>query len=172
MTIEQLMKINLISNLYKDDNSKYVKELIKTLYGDLEVEASKINEILDELNNFMSKQYDLVHRFEYNGKEWGFIPNLSKMTTGEFIDLDNYLNENDKQLHKICAILYRPITKSFDKYYLIEKYEGTDKYCEELKGVDATIILGAMVFFYNLSKSLLNLSNTYIQNHLKKVKKT
>ena len=168
MTIEQVMQINLISDLYKDDNSKYIKEVIKVLYGDLEVEASKIGEILTELSEYMSKEYDLVHIFEYNDREWGFIPNLSKMTTGEFIDLDNYLNEKDKQLHKICSILYRPITKKLDKYYQIEKYEGTDKYSDELKGVDATIILGAMVFFYNLSKSLLDLSNTYIQKQIQK----
>jgi len=170
MTIDQLMQINLISDIYKDDNTKYIKELIKILYGNLEIEASKINDIIEDVNKFMTKEYDLVHRFTYNGKEWGFIPNLSKMTTGEFIDLDNYLNDKDKQLHKICSILYRPVVKSFDKYYLIEKYEGTDKYCDELKGVDATIILGAMVFFYNLSKSLLNLSNTYIQNKVKMIK--
>jgi hypothetical protein len=155
---------------YKDDDSKLVSEIIKLLHGTLNIEKTIADKTMLELNHFLLKEnYDLVHRFEYNNVEYGFIPNLSKITAGEFIDLDNYINQDERQLHKICSILYRPITKTFGKYYEIEDYEGTDKLADIMMKVDASIILGALVFFYSLSKSLLDHTNTYIQKELKKI---
>lgn len=170
LTIEQLMKINLIMTTFKDNDSKLVSEIIKLLHGTLNIEKSITDKTMIELNKLLLKEdYDLVHRFEYDGVEYGFIPNLSKITAGEFIDLDNYMNEEPKQLHKICSILYRPVTRTFGKYYEIEDYEGTDKLADIMMKVDVSIILGAMVFFYSLSKSLLDHTNTYIQKELKKI---
>lgn len=155
---------------FKDNDSKLVSEIIKLLHGTLNIEKSITDKTMIELNKLLLKEdYDLVHRFEYDGVEYGFIPNLSKITAGEFIDLDNYMNEEPKQLHKICSILYRPITRTFGKYYEIEDYEGTDKLADIMMKVDVSIILGAMVFFYSLSKSLLDHTNTYIQKELKKI---
>ena len=171
INIEQLMKINLIMETYKDDESKVFQEIIKIIHGTLDIEKSKADQTMEQLNELLSKEFDLVHRFEINGTEYGFIPNLSKMSTGEFIDLENYLNSDNKQLHKIMAILYRPITNKIGTLYDIEKYEGTDKHSDIMLKVDATIILGAMVFFYNLSNSLLHLTNTYIQKKMKAMKK-
>lgn len=168
LTIEQLMKINLLIKRYEDEK-KLIPEVIKVIHGTLDIEQSVSSKTMLELNELLSKEYDLVQRFEIDGVEYGFIPNLSKISTGEFIDLDNYLNEEDKQLHKICAILYRPIKSSFNKYYEIEKYEGTDKLADVMMKVDCKVALGAMVFFYNLSKSLLNLTNTYIQKEMEKM---
>jgi len=155
---------------FKDNDSKLVSEIIKLLHGTLNIEKSITDKTMIELNKLLLKEdYDLVHRFEYDGVEYGFIPNLSKITAGEFIDLDNYMNEEPKQLHKICSILYRPVTRTFGKYYEIEDYEGTDKLADIMMKVDVSIILGAMVFFYSLSKSLLDHTNTYIQKELKKI---
>lgn len=172
LSIEQLMKINLILSTYNQDDSKLIKEVIKLIHGSLDVEKSISDKTMSDINELLSREdFDLIHRFEIDGVEYGFIPNLSKISTGEFIDLDVYLNEKDKQLHKICSILYRPVTSKMGNYYEIEKYEGTDKHCDAMLKVDCKVSLGAMVFFYNLSKSLLNHTNTYIQKRLKKMKK-
>ena len=42
--------------------------------------------------------------------EYGFHPNLEEITFAEFVDLDNYLSDAWVNMHKIMAILYRPIT--------------------------------------------------------------
>lgn len=170
LNIEQLMKINLAIETYTDDNNKLVETITKVIYGTLDVEKSKTDQTMSELNELLSTEFDLVQRFEYDGVEYGFIPNLSKITTGEFIDLDDYMNGHPKQLHKIASILYRPIINKVATYYEIEKYEGTDKHSNTMMNVDCKVILGAMVFFYNLSNSLLLLSNTYIQKELKKTR--
>ena len=168
LTIEQLMKINLAIETYTDDNGKLLEVVTNIVYGTLDIEKSKTDQTMSELNELLSTEFDLIQRFEYNNVEYGFIPNLSKITTGEFIDLDNYMNGSPKQLHKIASILYRPVTNKAGKFYEIEKYEGTEKHSNTMMNVDCKVILGAMVFFYNLSNSLLHLTNTYIQKELKK----
>ena len=155
--------------MHSENVKKLSSEMVKVIYDNLDIEQNKVNETLLELNKLLSTEHELIQRFEFEGTEYGFIPNLSKITAGEFIDLDNYLLEDDKQLHKICSILYRPVTKSLSTLYEIEKYEGTDKYSDIMKRVDCKVALGALVFFYSLSKSLLSLSNTYIQKELKRL---
>lgn len=48
--------------------------------------------------------------FQFGEGVYGFQP-LSKMTLGEWIDLDTYLNDWQDNLHNIMAVCYRPITK-------------------------------------------------------------
>lgn len=169
LTIEQLMKINLLMTTFKDDDKKIASEVVKIIHGTLDIEQSLATQTMLEVNELLATEQDLTQRFTFDGIEYGFIPNLSKITAGEFIDLDNYMSEDPKQLHKICSILYRPVKSSFGRNYEIEKYEGTDKLADIMLKVDCKVALGALVFFYLLSKSLLNLTNTYIQKEMKKI---
>lgn len=84
---------------------------------------------------------------------FGFIPNLDEITLGEFVDLDNYIG-NWEQMHKAMAVLYRPITFRKGDLYLIEDYEGTDKYSGIMKDSPVNVALGAVVFFYRLGNVL------------------
>lgn len=86
---------------------------------------------------------------------FGFIPKLDDITLGEFIDLDNYIGDWE-QMHKAMAVLYRPITFRKGDLYLIEGYEGTDKYSEIMKDSPVNVALGAVVFFYRLGNVLSN----------------
>ena len=84
---------------------------------------------------------------------FGFIPNLDDITLGEFVDLDNYIGDWE-QMHKAMAVLYRPITFRKGDLYLIEDYEGTDKYAGIMKDSPVNVALGAVVFFYRLGNVL------------------
>ena len=57
---------------------------------------------------------------------------------------------------------------SEEDLYKIEPYESSSKYSEIMKQVSAEVYLGAMVFFYDLSKKLLEGLNIYTQKELKK----
>ncbi len=48
--------------------------------------------------------------FEFKGIQYGFQP-ISKMTLGEWMDLDRRLEDPMENIEEILAILYRPITK-------------------------------------------------------------
>lgn len=93
--------------------------------------------------------------------EFGFIPNLDKMTMGEYIDLTNYFGETET-LHKAMAVLFRPIHKSYKdrESYRVDSYKGADLYSDILLDMPLGIALGAKVFFYRLgiklSKAILN----------------
>ena len=92
---------------------------------------------------------------------FGFIPKLDEITLGEFIDLDNYISDW-QDMHKALAVLYRPITFRKNNLYLIEEYEGSDKYAEVMKDAPVNVALGAIVFFYRLG----NVLSSYLADSL------
>jgi len=88
-----------------------------------------------------------------NSVTFGFIPKLDDITLGEFADLESYISDW-QQMHKALAVLYRPITFRKGDLYLIEEYDGTDKYADIMKDAPVNVALGAVVFFYRLGSVL------------------
>lgn len=85
--------------------------------------------------------------------EFGMIPNLDNMSSGEYIDLDDTITDFDT-MHKAMAVLYRPIIKRHKDLYDIEPYSTYEKYEDIMKHAPLNISLGAMVFFYRLGIKL------------------
>ena len=52
------------------------------------------------------------------------------------------------------AVLYRPTKHQKNEFYLIEDYEGSDKYAEVMKDSPIQAALGSTVFFYHLGNEL------------------
>ncbi len=98
---------------------------------------------------------------------FGFIPKLDDISLGEFIDLDNYIGDW-QEIHKAMAVLYRPITFRKGDLYLIEDYEGSDKYAEVMKDAPVNVALGATVFFYRLGRILSNYLVGSLENQIQK----
>ena len=132
--------------------------------------------IFDDATSWMMSMFEnktpLVKRFNMIGSdgvevEFGFIPNLDKITMGEYIDLNNYFG-NDTDLHKAMAVLYRPIHPSYkDKdSYRIGSYEGTSTHSDIMKDMPLDIALGARVFFLRLGTKLSTLTMSYLQSQI------
>jgi hypothetical protein len=106
--------------------------------------------------------------------KFGFVPSLDDMSLGEFVDLDNYINDWDN-MHKAMSVLYRPITFQKKEKYLIQEYDASDKYYEVMKDMPVNVALGSVVFFYRLGRelskymtlSLIQKSKTQ-QSHIRK----
>ena len=114
---------------------------------------------------FENKNHRFINRFKIGGVEFGFIPNLEDISFGEYTDLDTYLNDWT-QMHKAMAVLYRPIKKSgLNGTYEIEKYNGSITYSDVMKHAPLDVVLGANVFFYNLSNELLSSTMTYLEEN-------
>jgi len=120
-----------------------------------------VNEINSILIALFKKVPKLIQRFELNGIEYGFIPNLDDMTSGEYMDLDTYISDWD-DMHKAMAVLYRPIIKKQDKKYLIEPYKGTDGHSELMKQMPLDVAFSAYLFFWTLGKDLLKSTIAYL----------
>lgn len=119
---------------------------------------SKYDSLLKHLSELLSLKPKLQTRFTMKDKnnkkvEFGFIPNLDKMTLGEYIDAERYLTDW-KDMHKAMAVLYRPIVAGNKDFYKIEKYEGTDKYSEVMKDIPCSVALGSILFFLTLGIEL------------------
>lgn len=85
--------------------------------------------------------------------EFGLMPNISKMSLGEYLDLDAYIDDWSN-MHKAMAVLYRPIVAGKKDKYLIEEYEGSDKWADVMRDAPLSVALGAKVFFYRLGMKL------------------
>ena len=101
--------------------------------------------------------------FIFNGEEYGFCPNLSNITTGEYIDLETYCKEPIENLHTIMSILYRPISFKRGERYAIESY-NPDEFKEELfKDFPMDIALNSLGFFLTLGERLARTSVSYLK---------
>jgi len=120
-----------------------------------------VDDAINILGNLFKQLPALTTKFELNGKTFGFIPNLDEMSSGEYMDLDGYIS-NWEDMHKAMAVLYRPITQTLGNKYLIENYEGSDKYSELMKDVPLNVTFGAVVFFWSLGKELLKSTMDYL----------
>ena len=109
--------------------------------------------------------------FKFKDEEYGFCPNLSNITTGEYIDLESYCKEPIENLHTIMSILYRKVNFSRGDRYSIEDY-NPDEFKEELfKDCPMDIALSSLGFFLTLGERLAKISHSYLQQQEMKLQK-
>lgn len=123
-----------------------------------------VAEITTNINNLFTKENRFIQRFKIGGVEFGFIPNLDEMSTGEYMDLDTYIVDWDT-MHNAMAVLYRPITNKLGNKYQIEEYKGSVTYADVIRHAPLDVVLGAMVFFYNLGNDLLKSTVNYLETN-------
>lgn len=166
ITIEKYIKaINIIENedvelvvmlrLLNLFTGKSIEQLVEYPLAELDKNYQHIAKVLNEKPKFQKT-------FFLDGKEYGFIPNLEQMKSGEYIDLTNNLG---KDILASMAVMYRPITRKYRDVYNIEKYNGTDNK-EVFKNAPISVYLGAQVFFWNLTNDLLKLMPQYLEKEL------
>ena len=167
ITLEQYQKYVKIANGIEEETKESTEFLnLKALeiFCGLELKESygipihTFDEVLDQLGYVLSQDTPLAKRFWFRGTngvevEFGMHPNLHDMTSGEYFDLDKYINSFD-DMHKAMAVLFRPINKQKNDLYDIEEYNGTAKYAEHMKYMPAGIALAARLFFYRLGMKL------------------
>ena len=129
------------------------------------IRIADIDDLLSHLNNLLQQKPKLTRTFKLGVYEFGFIPKLEDMTSGEFIDLENYLS-NTETLHQAMAVLFRPIKSKVKDLYTIEEYESSYKYSEVLKYMPLDIALGSMLFFWTLQNDCVNALTDFIQNEV------
>lgn len=189
LTIDQYTKINL----HKDDNK--LEQILNTLvaltdYSKEEVSKWSIKSLKEvytkyaELGNYNNEFHSII---EWNGQLLGYS-DIKSMNLGCYVDLENLSNDMDNNLHKIAALLYRPIKKHrFDSlkftvkqkikmlnnsvenvfdWYELEEYDSSKRKDveESFKQFPVHILLGALSFF--LGTASLYLTNTAYSEEL------
>ena len=143
------------------------KQLVKELaLSDVAVIMSKIAEL-------QAKQDTTLKRIiEINDVEYGFHPDLNKITLGEYADIEQFIkNGIETNLPELMAILYRPIKYKKENIYIIDAYDGEiTMRTEEMKQMTAEQVQSALVFFYHLGKVLSVILPSYLMDRLKETK--
>jgi hypothetical protein len=138
-----------------------------TLKEAYELPINELDGVVTHILSIMSEKAILQRRFtmtDPKGKtvEFGFMPNMDKMSLGEYVDLEKYISDWNT-MHRALAVMYRPIVAGKGEFYEIEKYKGSDKYADIMKDSPVTVALGSMVFFYNLGTELLRVTTHSLQ---------
>ena len=154
ITIETYQKYVKIQDGKGSEKSKVIKSLAllcnttpfvvkKMAYKDL----LEIMGIVKKMIDTEPEDKEFRKTFMFKKEEYGFVPNLSAITTGEYIDLETYCKQPIENLHTIMSILYRKITFKRNARYAIETY-NPDQFKEELfKDCPMDIALSSLGFF-------------------------
>ena len=126
----------------------------------LQMKVKDVDEVTTHIDNLFKEKPTFVPTFKLGEIEFGFIPQLDEMSFGEYIDLDSYLGEWET-MNKAMSVLFRPIVHKRKGKYIIEDYEGSDKF--DLSQMPLNVVMGSLVFFCNLRKEL----TSSILNYLK-----
>jgi len=122
----------------------------------LTIKISEIQKITTVLNKALDEKTQLITRFSMGGIEFGFVPQLDNLTFGEFVDIENNVGDWDT-MYKAMAVLYRPVALKAKGKYTLQDYTG-DNYHEAMKVMPASIVLGALQFFFLLEADLLKVT--------------
>ena len=157
--------ISILSDKSQDEIMEWTPASIQSVYA----------KILDTFSDLNPQFYPV---FELDGQLYGFS-SVSKMTLGEYVDLERLSKNPHENLEQIMAILYRPITKhkfggikwafkntfkvkmgdaeNLFKYYELEKYNSSKRVeqAEKLSTLPAVMALGALGFFLVLANTSL-----------------
>ena len=165
-----------------DEATEFLNKKVLEIFCDIKL--SDVNKLgldvfedtLAHLSAILNSKPELSQTFKLEGSdgvvvEFGMIPNLDKMSYGEFIDLEKYLF-SDKDLHRAMAVLYRPIKIKKKDRYLIHDYKGTSYMSDVMKDTPLDVAISARVFFYRLATKLGNYTMAYTLKQLQEKNQT
>ena len=173
ITLGQYQKYLKILDQNKDDenaaefiNLKTIEIFCNVDFKDvLKIPLGEAEKVLTIINKAFEEKPDIIRHFKLLSVDMGFIPNLERISLGEYIDVEN--NIVDWQtMHKAMAVLYRPVNFRSKEKYTIAPYEPSDEVSELMKEMPLDVAMSSMVFFYDLGMELLKAIPTYIQKNL------
>lgn len=136
-------------------------EISQVALLDLDKLYYKIHMVLN-----VDMQMPLQRFIDYDGHRFAFIEDIRDMETGAFIDID-YMAQPEHyagNLHKIMAVLYRPIDAQWGSRYRLKSYVKEDSRSREersalfLKHMTFDVVRGASSFFLQNIQRCLKLS--------------
>lgn len=160
MTLGQYQELNKNPNRYKSDIQ------IISLFTGISVMDLK-NQPVDTIELLSGVLQDkvkipevdkIVLTFNHRGVNYGLENDWSKLSFGAWVDFEVYSSDNIyDNLHRIMAILYRPIvsfdTKNHKNYKIVPyKSQEIEERAEIMKEVPVSVWLSSAVFFLSLVK--------------------
>jgi hypothetical protein len=162
MTVEQYQRIQLQKIFLENVRpSKLLSVYLDIPESELKNASKKDVEfveafIFQKLTDGVTK--DMVFTFEKDGVTYGFENDWGKLAWGAWKDLE-FLSSQDitENIHKILAVLYRPVTKVKGTKYVIEPYDADtiEERAESFKKIPVKIWFGSAQLFFFISKTYI-----------------
>ena len=195
LTVDAYQQINALEHMSDSDKVLHIvailsgtpiEKLKKLQREDLSIILDNTTSFVEEVN---AEFYPII---EIEGQLYGYQP-LTKMTLGEYVDLENLCKRPTENLDQITAMLYRPVLKhrfksmeyklkhnfklgqgkveNILKYYTVEEYDSEKRLdnAEVMATLPVSFALGALSFF--LQTASLHLRGTEIYSYPNVTKK-
>jgi len=167
ISLRQYQKWMKILAKYEEDerdDEDYLKVKMLQTFCNLSIEDTyniplqAFDSVVLHITELFADTKPLIRRFEFTDPneetyEFGLIPNFDKMTFGEYVDLDTYINDI-QLMHKAMAVLYRPISNEIKDTYKIQKYKGSDVFSEVMLDAPMDVVFGVVNFIARLQIEL------------------
>lgn len=188
ITIPDYLTIDSYMDIVNFETESQLEKIVNTVSALTKIEKRELRgwspkdlvRVSDKYEHLLDAQNTFFPLIEWDGELYGFA-SIKKATLGEYIDLEEYSKDINSNLHKIAAMLYRPVTKNrftdlkytirqgikmvrnkvdgnvFD-WYEVEKYDSDKRLDREQKMRDfpINILLGAISFFLSTGNLYLN----------------
>lgn len=141
--LDPIEKVQIYTDISTDEINKLPYQLIQ-----------KGAEHIDMLLANPTKRFKKI--IDIDGELFGFIPDWSKFSTGEYIDTEARCKDLMLNAQHIMAILYRPITRQYKDRYTIEEYKGAGEYSSRFADISASYFNGMLLFFSITRKKYFN----------------
>jgi len=172
VTLEKWQQLVLGKKKSKTQEAKETIKALSTLPIKLveEMSLSDVAAIFEKLSN-LQIEGKLKKVFEIDGIEYGFLPDLDEITLGEWADIEHYIKDGiDKNMHKIMAVLFRPITSKEGKMYSVQAYKDGRERAEKFrKKMNAEQVQQSLVFFWSLGNELLTTLPLFLMEKMNKI---
>ena len=172
VTLEKWQQLVLGKKKSKTEEAKETIKALSTLRVKLvaEMALSDVATIFERLSKLQIKG-KLKKVFEIDEVEYGFLPDLDEITLGEWADIEQYIKGGiEKNIHKIMAVLFRPITSKEDKMYSVQAYKDGRERAEKFKKkMNAEQVQQSLVFFWSLGSELLKILPLFLMQKMKTI---
>lgn len=131
-----------------------------------------INETITTLNKVLNETPKQRLTFEMNGEKFGRIPDLSKISGGEYVDLDTFITPlfegeiKHEDAFRFMATIYRPIKNEVKNLYEIVDYDkeylAKDYWIKFKEHCPADVYLETVGFFLSLRTELQKATKSYL----------
>lgn len=176
MTIGQYQKFYKNVEMYKKDPTQLLALYLDVpLYELRDLPKGQVEFVQQYLTQQLLNQTpkdETQFMFTYEGVTYGLESDWSKLTWGQWVDLEVYSSDNvDEHIHQIMSLLYRPVLSvdKKNKYKLIPfKSSDVEERAELFKSLPFSYWLGVSSFFFLIAQMYTN----NIQSSLSMMSKT
>ena len=161
LTIEQFQAIH-----NSDDPVEQVAiacNIDRELINQMDLDSlDRVTKVMGNFDPTQDKNWPLIQLVEHEGVKYGFHPNLSEMTVGEYADLETLCADLYANLITVMTILYRPVVEQHKKHYSIEPYQAGED-VESFNRLKMDVVLGSLAFFLRIGIDYVINSAQYLK---------